>query len=407
MKENDKQLKDMLNYVKKNVPYYQDEKIDLNSREAVLTKEILLDNYEKMFPVGINRDELIPEFTSGSTGKSLRVYKSKMERFLITKIMYARRKVLYPNVSKSQMTKFETSNDSVDSADGIILEPFMGESKIYFPNLYITNENAQKYKDIINQIPETWIYGSPSAVYKLAMEVEKINDFPIDKIRLIELAGEYVIQNQREFIEKVFKCPVANQYGTREVWGIAYECPKGKMHVISENVDVEILAEDNSVLPYGEEGKICVTGKRNYSMPIIRYLVGDSGKLLSSSKCSCGSCDDILELNTGRAGDVIYLKDGRTIKSVFFFQVMSYINEDENLVEQFQIRQITFLDFDVLFVLADENKKSFVEEKFLFYMKKYIDDGVNVEFNYANDIDIDSKTNKLRYFYPMDKTNIM
>jgi hypothetical protein len=86
------------------------------------------------------------------------------------------------------MTKFETSNNLADSKNGIIMEPFKGESKIYFPNLYNTKENVIKYKQIIDNIPETWIYGSPSAVYKLALEIEKMEDFPIEKIKLIELA---------------------------------------------------------------------------------------------------------------------------------------------------------------------------------------------------------------------------
>ncbi len=401
MKKDDKQLSKILEFAKKKVPFYKENGIDFDSSNSVLTKELLLDNYDKLFPEGVDRNSLLPEFTSGSTGKSLRVYKSKMERFVITKIMYSRRKLLYPNVSKSEMTKFETSNNLADSKNGIIMEPFKGESKIYFPNLYITKENVIKYKQIIDNIPETWIYGSPSAVYKLALEIEKMEDFPIEKIKLIELAGEYVVKNQREHIEKVFKCPVANQYGSREVWGIAYECPEGKMHVISENVDVEILDDNNNVLPYGEEGKVCVTSKINYSMPIIRYLVGDTGKLVKSENCSCGLCDDILELNTGRAGDVIYLQDGSTMKSVFLFQVMSYINKEESIVEQFQIRQNSYLDFSVLFVLADPDKRAAVEEKFMFYMKKYIDSEATVTFNYADDIEIDSKTKKLRYFYPM------
>ena len=89
------------------------------------------------------------------------------------------------------------------------------------------------------------------------------------------------------------------------------------------------------------------------------------------------------------------------MKSVFLFQVMSYINKEESIVEQFQIRQNSYLDFSVLFVLADPDKRAAVEEKFMFYMKKYIDSEATVTFNYADDIEIDSKTKKLRYFYPM------
>lgn len=70
-------------------------------------------------------------------------------------------------------------------------------------------------------------------------------------------------------MEAFFNCKVASQYGCYEVNSIAYECPFHKLHVMTENVYVEIV----------EDNQICITSKHNRVMPFVRYKVGDRGRL--------------------------------------------------------------------------------------------------------------------------------
>ena len=49
-------------------------------------------------------------------------------------------------------------------------------------------------------------------------------------------------------MEAFFNCKVASQYGCYEVNSIAYECPFHKLHVMTENVYVEIVGIIKSVL---------------------------------------------------------------------------------------------------------------------------------------------------------------
>ena len=87
-------------------------------------------------------------------------------------------------------------------------------------------------------------------------------------------------------MEAFFNCKVASQYGCYEVNSIAYECPFHKLHVMTENVYVEIV----------EDNQICITSKHNRVMPFVRYKVGDRGRLCTDKNCSCGSQEPILEL---------------------------------------------------------------------------------------------------------------
>ena len=403
-----KKLNDIISYATEHVQYYAQMVKEKNDENNILgkivpsTKEDIVDSYDMMFSDEVKREELISELTSGSTGKSLVVYKSKQERASLTCILHKRRMQYFKKIMHAKMTKFATSYGSFNNrkVQEIITEPIDIDGRIYLPNLYVNEENARKYMKILENYEETWIYSSPSSMYKLAKEVDKIEDFPINKIKYIELAGEYVIQSQQEYIQKVFQCPVVNQYGTREFWGIAYECPCHHLHVMNESVFVEILDDNNEPVPYGTEGKVVVTGLRARSMPFLRYVVGDSAKLFPSN-CECGSKEDILEINSARIADVIMLENGDTMKSILFFQILAIANKGKVRVAQFQIRQNTILDFSLLFVLTSDDEKEYVEGIFTSYLKKHISDNVNLTFSYTDNIPIDEKTKKMRYFYPM------
>lgn len=55
-------------------------------------------------------------------------------------------------------------------------------------------------------------------------------------------------------MEAFFNCKVASQYGCYEVNSIAYECPFHKLHVMTENVYVEIV----------EDNQICIKSKYSF-----------------------------------------------------------------------------------------------------------------------------------------------
>ena len=66
------------------------------------------------------------------------------------------------------------------------------------------------------------------------------------------IAPQYIVEelNSERFtgetkwkIKDFFQCPAASQYGCYEANSIAYECPCGNLHVMTDNVYVEVLDE--------------------------------------------------------------------------------------------------------------------------------------------------------------------
>src|SRR5690606_22564126 len=101
---------------------------------------------------------------------------------------------------------------------------------------------------------------------------------------------------------------VIDSYGSTEAGALAGECPAGSLHVYAEHVHLEIVQGDTPVAP-GEFGDIVATPLGNLAMPLIRYRVGDRGRL-SPEPCRCGLPHPVLLDLQARLGDTIVAADG-------------------------------------------------------------------------------------------------
>jgi phenylacetate-CoA ligase len=98
---------------------------------------------------------------------------------------------------------------------------------------------------------------------------------------------------------------------------------------------VEILDEDDQVLPYGQEGRIVVTSLYNKAHPMIRYEVGDIGILDGKSTLQ----NPILKKLIGRTNDVAILPSGKKSPGMTFYSITKKLFEDDGNVKEFVITQ--------------------------------------------------------------------
>jgi phenylacetate-CoA ligase len=133
--------------------------------------------------------------------------------------------------------------------------------------------------------------------------------------RLIETTAEKVTSPQRQLLEEVFHCPVADCYSSRELGGIAYQCEAGGLHVC-ETRYLEIVA-DGQVAPLGQLGEVVVTSLYQFAMPLIRYKIGDMG-IYETGDCPCGRGMPILREVVGRTHDYLMTADGQFVHGEFF-----------------------------------------------------------------------------------------
>ena len=231
-----------------------------------------------------------------------------------------------------------------------------------------SNLNSKKMLEIYGKMKRfepVWILGQPSILLLLADAIVENELEPILSIKYIELTGEMLFPEMRKRIEEVFKCQIANHYGTIEVSSIAYECPCGNLH-LTDSTYTEIVDSEGNVLNDGEEGEVCVTSLVNKAMPFIRYNIGDRAIINSNHECGCGSSNKILKLTRGRVNDYISTSTGECINSYIFVRAIEIVNYMyPQAIKQFQIVQNDYFRFRVKFVLDKDYNFQEICELFL------------------------------------------
>jgi len=160
------------------------------------------------------------------------------------------------------------------------------------------------------------------------------------------VTSEMLFESDKILLETQFGVPVVNEYGASELDLIAFQNPQGEWQVNSETLYVEILDEDNNVLPNGEEGRVVITSLYNKAHPFIRYDIGDIGILDEKSTPK----KPILKKLIGRTNDIALLPSGKKSPGLTFYYVTKSIIEDDGNVKEFVIKQTKIDTFDIEYV---------------------------------------------------------
>jgi phenylacetate-CoA ligase len=173
----------------------------------------------------------------------------------------------------------------------------------------------------------TLLQGYASILAELAMFVKRKNMRMPSGIKGVYSTAEVLYDWQRAAIESAFACTVFNQYGSREVPNMGLQCAHGNFHVFSDLVKLESVPVDG-------EHRLLVTSLTNRVMPMIRYELGDLGRL-KDGPCSCGSPFPLMELYVCRKNDLVVTPAGRKIYPAYFVHLL----DGHGGVEQFQFAQ--------------------------------------------------------------------
>jgi phenylacetate-coenzyme A ligase PaaK-like adenylate-forming protein len=154
----------------------------------------------------------------------------------------------------------------------------------------------------------------PSVFLSLARLVEEQG---MDDLRLAKIAsgGEHLFPEARDYLRRVLGVEkfASTGYTTNDTGAIAFpcQCCEGGLHHVHEDLHwVEILdPHTHQPLPPGRVGKIVVTNLQRRLMPMIRYDVGDLGRILEEP-CPCGRKVRLLEL-LGRVDEELRIGPAR------------------------------------------------------------------------------------------------
>ncbi len=272
----------------------------------LLEKEQLRANPGAFVADDCNVRLMFREQTSGTTGKSLEVWRSRESFTALYAIAEARTRVWDGIPGDARWAR----------VGGQLIIPVRQRRppfwvwnaamrQLYLSSYHLAPDLIPHYLDALARYRVTYIAGYPSAVNALAHEVVRLgrNDL---QMAAVYTNAEPVLPEQREMIEKAFQCPVRETYGMTESVAGASECRGGRLHQWPELGHVEF-----NPAPGGE--LIC-TGLLNPDMPLIRYRVGDHGRpAVNAGPCACGRALPAMGVVEGRTNDLLLTADGRQV----------------------------------------------------------------------------------------------
>lgn len=234
-----------------------------------------------------------------------------------------------------------------------------------FSQARLTDEKLKDCLAVMDRFGVKWLYLRPSIAILLA-EAVKRHRVPIPQsLQYIELTDELLQEEHRKFIQEVFQVELAYRYSIGEANAIAFECKHKTLHVLEDNVVVEVVKDGKPVI--GEVGDICLTSLTNYAMPLLRFETGDVG-VLAETACPCGEKTSVLQLIDGHSSKFVVSKTGQKMSSGVLNSIVEQTNEFMSRgIRQFRITQEAPDVFDVRLSLkpAYVNWQESIKEEFL------------------------------------------
>lgn len=279
----------------------------------ILEKESLRENPRAFVADGCDLTKMFQEHTSGSTGKPLSLWQSRRT----IRELYAL------NEARTLRWNGVSRHNRLAMVAGRLVTPVSqrkppfwvwnhGLNQLYMSSYHLAPDLIGSYLEAISRYRVTYLSGYPSSLYALAQTALQSGRREA-RMAVTITSAEPVYDYQRTAIAEAFNCPVRETYGMAEMVSMASECAFARLHLWPEIGRVEVIQDGQSV-PNGTSGELICTSLLNSDMPLIRYRVGDRGRLMESSEvCQCGRTLPVLESVEGRTGDVLYTKDGRRV----------------------------------------------------------------------------------------------
>ncbi|MBU2571531.1 MAG: AMP-binding protein [Gammaproteobacteria bacterium] len=237
------------------------------------------------------------------------------------------------------------------------------------------------YLTAIQKFKPKCIYGYASSVALLARFAKETDqNIELPELKVVCTTGEPLYAEQRQLISEIFKVPVANEFGSRDIGFTAHENRHHQMLQMSESIIIEVLDPQGKPVKPGETGEAVMTGLCSEAQPFIRYRTGDIMKL-SEETDKDGRGLHVIEEITGRSTDFLVHRNGSIVHAL----AAIYVLRETPGVEQFKIIQHDIDRFEIQIVanpMWTDQAKTSIDQKF----KSRFGETCSIEINMAEDI---------------------
>lgn len=344
----DRQLRRMVQHAYRTVPYYgalYDEHgahpdSIRGAEDMPLLPAVTKTNFREVpererVAFGLDPEMLIPAASSGSSGRPFMIRRSWMEHNVLH---LARVRALRSYGVKRTDRAFNILNPKhVHARDNKLLgRSLVALGLITKQKRVSIHLDAETIAREVRAYRPTMLSGYPNMLARVS-EVLAREPVTPPSIRLALTGAESLTPDLRRRIESRLGVPVRDQYGSNECNLMAWECPHGgPLHTSDDTVLVEIVRPDGTPVTPGERGEVIVTALHSFTMPLIRFRLGDLAEQ-GSAHCDCGAPFATICGVQGRMLDMFPLPDGRVIHPYYLSETL--IMDDPEWIENFQLTQ--------------------------------------------------------------------
>jgi phenylacetate-CoA ligase len=339
-------LRRLLKHASTQVPFYREKEVQPDQdvrrwlrRFPVITKAGVKARIDD-FILG-DKGRLVEEASSGSSGIQGSVYMSKLEQSNVRAIQtlwweWAGYRLGEPIVQTGMTLKrglVKGVKDRMLRTD-------------YWPAFQLDERLISALLQRLRRRPRTMLLGYASSLYLIARVAQalRLNDITF---KSVVSWGDKMFEHYRRTIEAQFRTVVHDTYACTEGFMIAAQCEEQRYHVMKPQVYVELLDDDLREVAPGELGYVVVTRLDNYSMPLIRYYLGDLAiKQSESTTCPCGRNLPMLRRVVGRDTDMVRTASGKHMIVHFFTAIFEQVPE----IRQFQVIQRNLREIEIAFI---------------------------------------------------------
>jgi phenylacetate-CoA ligase len=392
-------LERLLMHAYQNVPYYRQmlPKVGVISRGKVslenfsnipvLTKEDIRKNFEDLKSNDIDFRKWYLNHTGGSTGQPLTFIQDKgyEERNYANKIYYCR--VAGKDIGETEMKIWGSERDLVRSSDDLQKRlKFSLYGRIFENSFRMDNTRIREILESIEKHKPVIIWGYVNSLYVLSKHIVEEN-ISVHQPKAILSAAGSLTGDIRKTIKRAFSCPVLNIYGCREVGDIAFEG--------DEETGLRVFQNSHYVELNDIESQSCkqiiVTSLNNYSMPFIRYSIGDvSEGFCPGPEYGFSKLKNVI----GRETAIFKTRAGSYIPPEFFIHIVGVVF-NTGFIDQFQVIQNDYENITIKIVLK-RNKDETALTKINNAIREIMGHECKVSFDFVDEIP-PSKSGKYLY----------
>lgn len=317
----------------RNVPFYVDHLAvagikpgtplteEMWARVPVLSREQVRDHGERLHALSVPpaHGGFVVSTTGGSTGIPVRVRKSELAAMMWDAVNI-REELWHRDDPAGTMVRIAATPKDLppkqqaesNSRAGLILPDWGSPSNLLWRTGKVGQmDYAQPIADqaaFLQRMQPQYLYTTPGSL-RLLMSYFRSEGMRLPSLKSIWTRSEILDDTLREACQEVFGCRIVHNYSSAETGYIALQCPDAThFHTQDETVMVEVLDAAGRVCGPGETGRVVLTPLHNFSMPLLRYEIGDDAEV--GGPCACGRGLSVLTKILGKSSDQLALASG-------------------------------------------------------------------------------------------------